>query len=354
VRGRRGATLLDASAVVAGAAAAGTLLALAGLPSPALFGGLVAGLVRALAFRSPGRVPAPASTAGQAVIGVAMGALIDLGTLRAVAADWLPVLLVTVATLLLSLAAGAALRLRRDIGPVTGAFAMIAGGASGIVVMARELGADERMVAVLQYLRVLLVVLLMPVVATTAYGASGGAGIAPGDGDGPGWPAGLALTAACGVAGLVLGRLLRVPVAALLGPLVAAAVADLTGLSGGAEVPVPLESAAFLVIGLQVGVTFTRDSLRTIGRALPLALAITAALILACAGLGGLLAGATGASALDGYLATTPGGLYAVLATARDTGADTTFVLAVQVLRLFAMLFSAPLVARWLRRTHPG
>ena len=34
--------------------------------------------------------------------------------------------------------------------------------------MARELGADERMVAVLQYLRVLLIVVLMPVVATVS------------------------------------------------------------------------------------------------------------------------------------------------------------------------------------------
>ncbi|MGY2067196.1 AbrB family transcriptional regulator [Blastococcus sp. SYSU DS0619] len=345
--------MLDAALVVAGAVGLGLLLELARLPSPALFGGLVAGLVRALAVRSPARVPERATTAGQAVIGVALGALVDLGTLRALAADWLPVLLVTVATLLLSLLAGVALRLQRGISPVTGAFAMIAGGASGIVVMARDLGADERMVAVMQYLRVLLIVLLMPVVAATAYGATAGPGLVPGE-SGAGWPAGLLFTVACAVAGLAGGRLLRVPVAALLGPLVAAAVADLTGLSRGAEVPAVVESAAFLVIGLQVGVSFTRDSLRGIGRALPLALAIILVLVVACAGLGSLLAALTGATALDGYLATTPGGLYAVLATARGSGADTTFVLAVQVLRLFVMLFSAPLVARWLRRSHPA
>lgn len=354
MRGRRGAVLLDAAVVVSGAVGLGALLGLAGLPSPALFGGLLAGLVRALAVRRRARVPERLGTAGQAVIGVSMGVLVDVGTLRAVAADWLPVLLVTVATLLLSLLAGLALRLHPGITPVTGAFAMIAGGASGIVVMARELGADERVVAVLQYLRVLLIVLLMPVVATTAYGATAGAGLVPDDAGGPGWPAGLAFTAASAVVGLAVGRLLRVPVAALLGPLVTAAVADLTGLAGGAGVPAPVESAAFLVIGLQVGVSFTRGSLREIGRALPLALAVVLVLVLACAGLGGLLAAATGATALEGYLATTPGGLYAVLATARDSGADTTFVLAVQVLRLFVMLFSAPLVARRLRRAPPG
>jgi uncharacterized membrane protein AbrB (regulator of aidB expression) len=62
-----------------------------------------------------------------------------------------------------------------------------------------------------------------------------------------------------------------------------------------------------------------------------------------------LLARATGRSQLDGYLATTPGGLYAVLATAIDRGADVTFILTVQIARLFVMLLCAPLLATWLR-----
>jgi hypothetical protein len=202
---------------------------------------------------------------------------------------------------------------------------------------------------VLQYLRVLLIVVLMPVVATTVYGASPGSGGAPA-GSGPAWPAAFGFTLVCSVAGLVLGRVLRIPVAPLLGPMLAAAAVALTGPAHPA-VPAPLQDVAFLVIGLQVGLSFTRASLRTIGRALPLALAVIVGLILACAGLGALLSAVTGTSALDGYLATTPGGLYAVLATATDSGADATFVLAVQVLRLFVMLLSAPLVARVLRRS---
>jgi membrane AbrB-like protein len=346
----RRARLLDAAATVAGAVVAGLLFGALDLPSPALFGGLLAGLVRALAFRRRFRGAGPGHRDGQAVVGVAMGSLVDLDTLRAVAENWLPVLLVTMGTLALSLAAGQALRLQRGISPVTGAFAMIAGGASGIIVMARELGADERMVAVLQYLRVLLIVVLMPVAATTVYGATPGSASDTGDAD-AGWPAGLLFTVGCAVVGLLLGRLARLPVAALLGPMILAAVVDLGGLARGLEVPPLVQSAAFLLIGLQVGVSFTRDSLRTIGRALPLALVVIAVLILCSAGLGAVLAAATGVSALDGYLATTPGGLYAVLATATGSGADATFVLAVQVLRLFVMLLTAPLVARVLRRS---
>jgi uncharacterized membrane protein AbrB (regulator of aidB expression) len=59
-------------------------------------------------------------------------------------------------------------------------------------------------------------------------------------------------------------------------------------------------------------------------------------------------------SALDGYLATTPGGMVTVLAVASGSGADSTFVLVVQVLRMVVMVLSAPLLARWLGRGRPA
>ena len=321
-----------------------------GLPSAALFAGLAVGLARALTIPRRVGVPPPAMTAVHVVIGVMVGTLVQVDTLLALAADWLPVVLVTVSTLVLSLAAGQLMALRRGISRVTGAFAMVAGGATGITVMAHELGADERMVAVLQYLRVLLIVLTLPAVAVLVFSADPAGGAVLGAEAGPGWWTELGFTAACGVVGTVAATLLRVPVASLLGPMLVAAALDIGGLSGGAGVPFPLIELAFVLVGLQVGLAFTRASLRTVGSALPLALLVLVLLGLACAGLGVALAAATGVSPLDGYLATTPGGMNAVLVTATGTGADTTFVLAVQVLRLFVMLLSAPLVARLLRR----
>jgi uncharacterized protein len=353
VGAQRWRQVLDGAAVVAGAVVLTLVLDRLGLPSPALFGGLLAGLVRALAVPAPVAVPTSVSNAALAVVGVAIGALVDPDTLRQVAGDWLPVLLVVIGTLLLSILAGLLLRLQRGISPMTGAFSMIAGGAAGITAMAGELGADERMVAVLQYLRVLLIVSLMPVTAAVVYGAGSGAA-EPAASASPGWAPGLLFTVGCAVAGSVLGRLVRLPAPVVLGPMVVAAAVVLGGLADGEGVPPLVETAGFLVIGLQVGVSFTRASLRTIGRALPLALAIIVGLIVACAGLGVVLAQVTGVSALDGYLATTPGGMAAVLATATDSGADATFVLAVQVLRMFVMVLSAPLIARWLRRARPA
>lgn len=345
--------LLDSGIVVAVALLLGLLLGTLAIPSPLLFAGLVAGLAWALLVGRRIEVPGAVATGSHTVVGVTIGTLLDLGTLQVVAANWLAVLLVVVATLVLSVLAGLLLRLHRGITPMTGVFAMIAGGASGIIVMARETGADERMVAVLQYLRVLLIVLLMPVAATAFFDAPTRPDPVTTD-NGPGWAVGLLFTVVCVAVGLALGRLSRMPVASLLGPMLAAAAANLGGVSYGAQVPGPVTAAAFLVIGLQVGLSFTRASLRTVGSILPLAAALTLGLIASCAGLGVLLARMTGVTPLDGYLATTPGGLYAVLATATDSDADPVFVLAVQVLRLFAMLLTAPLLAHWLTRRWAG
>jgi membrane AbrB-like protein len=120
----------------------------------------------------------------------------------------------------------------------------------------------------------------------------------------------------------------------------------LTGTSFGLAVPLALVQIGYAVIGWQAGVAFTRTSIKSIGRALPAALALIVFLNVACAGLGVLLARFTGISPLEGYLSTSPGGIYAVLATAVETGSNVTFIVAAQVVRVLLMLFAAPLMAR--------
>ena len=69
-----------------------------------------------------------------------------------------------------------------------------------------------------------------------------------------------------------------------------------------------------------------------------------------CAGLAVAAHLTAGVSFRDAYLATTPGGLYAVLAVAVGAGANTTFILAVQVLRLLVAVLLAPLAVRRIAR----
>ena len=103
------------------------------------------------------------------MLGVYIGTMVHRDALGALGSDWPIVAAVAVATLVLSVAAGALLGLHRDVSPLTGALALVAGGASGLVAIARELGGDDRVVAVVQYLRVGLVTASMPVVVTLVF-----------------------------------------------------------------------------------------------------------------------------------------------------------------------------------------
>jgi membrane AbrB-like protein len=219
--------------------------------------------------------------------------------------------------------------------------------------MADELGADDRLVAVMQYLRVLVVVVLTPILVALAVphphaqGPGRSAAATPVLGSLRDW----ALVAAALALGALVAVVTRIPAGSLLAPMIVAAVLAVT--IGDFQVPALAREPAFAAIGLQVGLRFTPELIRQAGRLLVPCLLCIAGLLVACFGLALLLHLTTHASLLDAYLATTPGGLYAVLAAAFGTGADTTFVIAVQTLRLFVMVLVAPLAVRRLVLGRP-
>jgi membrane AbrB-like protein len=336
--------------VALGAATVASALALdaLGLPSATLFAALLIGL--AVTLRLPGRFALQGLpvTAAHAATGVVLGGYLQSSSLEALADAWLPVLLVSAATLLLSLVAGWVMTRVTDVDAPTAALGMVAGGASGIIAMASELGADDRVVAFMQYVRVLMIVLATPILVAIFFGdhhADVGVGQADG---GPflGAPEDWAITAAIAFAGAVAGRAVRLPASTLMGPLLLAAVLTLTLPEGTVAVPPVVREAAFAMIGLQVGLRFTVDLFRSLARLLPPLVVSVVALSAACFGFAVLLDLTTDASLLDAFLATTPGGLYAVLAAAVGTGADATFVVGVQSLRLIVMVLLAPFAVR--------
>jgi membrane AbrB-like protein len=328
----------------------GVAMSLVHLPSAVLFASLIAGMAHALTSPTVIAVPPSLYRVAQGVIGVVIGAVVTLPALERIGHELFPIGVVLVATLLLSILAGRLLALRSDVSVVTGVFSLIAGGASGVVAVARDLGADERVVTVVQYLRVLVVLLAMPLVTAVVFHPSHGHGrLAAAD---AGWLRDLVFVAVSLALGLLLARLARFPTASLLGPLAVAVVLALGGWLGDARVPTPIQWLAFGLIGVQVGLRFTRASLASIARMLPAVLALTVGMVAATAAVGALLAWWTPVDGLTAYLATTPGGLFAVLSTASDAGSDVTYVLAVQLCRLLVILALTPLLARWLSARH--
>ncbi len=318
-----------------------------GVPSAALFAALVVGIALALLSVAPTRVPHSAGIAAQGVLGVYIGTMVHQDAVGALGSDWPIVVAIGVGTLLVSVIAGALLGMHRDVTPLTGALALVAGGASGLVAIARELGGDDRVVSVVQYLRVGLVTASMPAVVTLIYHADKSRGsTAVTETDTAPWYLSLAIVVGLVVVGATVGKWIRLPGAGLLGPLALTVVLELTGLSFGLDVPMVLVQVGYMLIGWQAGVAFTRESMKAVGRLLPAAIGLIVLLTVATAGLGAVLAHFTGLTPLEGYLATSPGGVYAVLATAVETGSNVTFIIAAQVVRILLMLFAAPLMAR--------
>jgi membrane AbrB-like protein len=337
--------------IVLGAATAATsaLLNAAGLPSPTLFAALLVGLAAALIRPQAGlRLPRLSFIAAQAVCGVTLGAYLQSEALEAIAGSWLPVALVSAATLGLSLSAGWVLARTTELDPPTATLGMIAGGASGIVGMADDLGGDDRLVAFMQYLRVLVVVLATPLLVTVF---GGGEGIAAAASEDPlAAPRDWLITALVAPAAALAARRARIPAGMLLGPMVVAGAVTLAGVEF--IVPPVVRELSFALIGLQVGLRFTLTTVRRLGRLLFPVLGALAGLMAGCFALAVVLHLTTPLSLRDAYLATTPGGIYAVLAVAFGAGANTTFILAVQGLRLLVVVLLAPVAVR--RVARPG
>jgi membrane AbrB-like protein len=267
--------------------------------------------------------------------------------------EWVAVAAVTALTLGLSLVLGVALARRTPLDPATASLGMIAGGSAGVVASSDDLGADGRQVAFIQYLRLVLVVVSAPLlvryvlhpVATGAYGAVG-----PKEIEVKGEIGAYIFCFAVALIGALVALRLRLPAGALIGPLILAAVLTGTGAVHRVTPPEFPREAAFTLIGLAIGLRFTRQAIVRMGRLLPTVLLFVVALIAATGLLAWGLSAVTSIDVLDAYLATTPGGINAVLVVAFASGAHTGFVFAVQTLRLFVMVLAAPALVRWVVR----
>lgn len=124
----------------------------------------------------------------------------------------------------------------------------------------------------------------------------------------------------------------------------------MSGAAGDAGVPAVVQSFAFALIGLQVGLRFTVATIREARALFPWMLGSILVLVAVSAGLAALLVPLAHVSFADAYLATTPGGLPAVLAASVGLEANTTFVVSVQVLRVLIMVVAARPLVRLLVR----
>jgi membrane AbrB-like protein len=341
------------------AAAAAVILALGftftavALPAGWLIAGMLGAASIALLSRRELNPPAKAMSAAQGIIGVmAVEPLTKLTGSDLIHFAGCAAFSVSV-TLGLSIVFGLALaRVAKGMNTATANLSLIAGGASTISSMAHELGADERYVALSQYLRLTIVVLTMPLVLGVL-GTHDPEPVTVGAHDT--WSiAGLLGLAALIFVAARAAKLLRLPAPYLLGPLVATAVLAIAdpALATLVSPNTLITNVAYVVIGWQAGGGFAIDVLRRFVRLIPLTLGFIALTIGSCFGVAVIVSHWASVSLADAYLATTPGGIYGVLAIANEVHSGP-IVVTLQILRLITMVVAAgfiPKVIGWVDR----
>jgi hypothetical protein len=338
------------SALIALSIVAFAALAASGLPAALLLGPMLAGIVVA-ASGAKLRVPRQTSVPVQAIIGCMVAKMLPPAIFAQIGAHWLlfgfGVVSVIVASALLGW-----LMMRLGVLPGTTAlWGLSPGAATVMILMAEANHADAQMVALLQYLRVLIVAAIASVAAALL--GAGGHHVTHAPWFAPIAWGPFASTLALAAAGGWLGRRLPISAGALLVPLAAGVALSDTGWLA-IELPRWLLALAYALVGWRVGLQFTPRLLRHTARALPRLAVCSAALVAVCAALAMLLVFTLHVDPLTAWLAMSPGGADSVAIIAASTKVDVPFVLSMQIMRVIVVLFAAPPLARFLMRYAPA
>jgi membrane AbrB-like protein len=320
------------------------LLELAGLPAAFLLGPMVAAIFIATNGGTI-RVLRPTLFFAQTIIGCLVARAITPEIAGTFLQAWPLILGIAFAILGMSSFLGWLIARFGVLPGTTAVWGTAPGAASAMMLMSAEFGADARIVAFMQYLRVVIVAAIASLLARfwIHVGAAPHPEIVwfpPVD-----WIS-LGETLALAIIGGSTGRLLRLPAGGLLVPMVAGALLHGTGLMK-IELPPWLLAASYAFLGWNIGLGFTRQILSHAARALPQTLLSIFVLVAFSAVLALILVKTMNVDPLTAYLGTSPGGMDSVAIIAASSPVDVPFVMALQTIRFLIVLLAGPPLARF-------
>lgn len=228
-------------------------------------------------------------------------------------------------------------------------FAAMPGGLNDMTIMGGALGGEERAIALAHALRILTVVMTIPVWYRLVNGAQTSVLAMVHGPTGNDWRD-YATLIVCGVVGAAAGRVLRLPAAFMMGPMIMSAAAHLGGLTASRP-PGELVAAAQVVVGASIGCRFVGAAIDKLHK--EMAASIGAALILiVCAVVFAKIGVAITGLNLDAtVLSYAPGGFAEMSLIGLALGIEIAMVATHHLFRLFLILFTSSIVFRlWRER----
>lgn len=326
------------------------LLQWARLPAALMLGPMIAGILMETGGGNI-RVPTVPFWISQAVIGCLIARVITPQILSTFMSRWPLFIAIILAVIVSSGVLGWILTRIRLFPDTTAIWGLLPGAASVMMLMADEFGADGRLVAFIQYLRVVFVAIAASVMARFWFHTSSNLTATVWFPD-IHWIAFLE-TAFLIIASMALTRKFKIPAGIILVSMVLGTTLNTMSVLT-IELPQWLLAASYASLGWTIGLRFNREILSHAVRTLPQIIIAVILLMAVCGGLALVLVRMAGVDPLTAYLATNPGGMDSAAIIAASSKVNMPFVMSMQVARFLLVLLVGPILSRWLARSLPG
>ncbi|WP_118138308.1 AbrB family transcriptional regulator [Oceanicella sp. SM1341] len=318
----------------------GALLARwAGTPLPWLFGPVVCvGAAAILGLKAGGdvlRFPGKVRQLFVPVIGLSIGGSFTQEVVAGVAEWWPSLLALLVYVPLVHYVCYLYCRRYGGLDAPTAWYGSMPGGFVEAITMGERDGANEGVLAAMQFLRLIICILLIPLGLSIIEGQTVGSasGVSLPGADIPLTLKDAAVLIACGVVGYIIGTRSGMPAGQITGPIVLSAAAHLSGVLEG-QPPVWTIRMTQLVIGITLGVRFAGMRHRDLLRALRLSATMVAGVLAAATLVALVLGPLVGESVEAVVLSFAPGGLVEMSLVALSLNISAVYVTAHHVLRI--------------------
>jgi hypothetical protein len=322
------------------------------VPVSWLLAPMLIGIIYAVSQEHSQSLPPSFPIVGQAIVALETAVRFSPETLRIAMTYAFPLLVCIVITGAISLLNGYLLWRWTGIDRMTSFLGSIPGASPSIVAMSEEMGADAIAVALLQYLRLILVAVIIPSIISVFFSAESSVqsvATIPANTNPP-LPEllNIGVLIGCGGLGIWGGDKLRLPASLFLGPFLVTLGASLF-LPCQILVSQSVFTIGLLLVGISIGLKFDWGNVRQLLRAVLLELVLVTLLILICLGFGYGFHLVTQVEIITSILGSTPGGITPIMAMTLQLGGDSGLVLAMQMTRMLLILLISPWVATFLR-----
>lgn len=311
---------------------------LLGLPLGYLLGSLLVVAFWAISGRQvlgqPIHLPQPLRMSFIPIVGVGIGGAFTPAIFHD-AAGWWPSVLALLAFVPLAHFAGYRIYRAGGLTPVTAYFGAVPGGLIESVTMGEEAGADVALLVLIQFLRLILTIVFVPIMflILTGHSVGSSAGVVMTGGNNPLEALDILVLTVAGIGGYFVGKALRFPAAIMTGPLAASALAHLMGLTDAVP-PAWTISMTQMVVGTGLGARFSGMATNTLRRGFGLAVLSTGASLAIAFGFAELLHLVVDMPIAAVFLAFAPGGITEMSLIALSLHISVVFVTLHHVIRI--------------------